>query len=203
MANIAGTYDQNAEPSSGDYETVPTGEYLAVIEQAEKDVPISERMEKGKCLELTWKITGEHYNGRLIWQRLNMWADNMNNLDKVIAIANSQFAAIRHAIGNLNVTDTDQLLEIPCIIKVVHVPEKTDPVTGQTYKAKNEVKAVKPANAGPAARSAPPASRGPTPTTRGPAPGKAPAAGGGKANPFGHLKSGAQQPAMADDEIPF
>lgn len=197
MVQIAGHYDQNAEPSSGDFDPIPAGEYPAFIEQSEI-AEISSKAEKGRCLVLTWKITGEHFAGRLIWQRLNMWAENMNNLDKVISIANSQFAMVREATGKLNVADTDELLQIPCIIKV---KVKTDP-TGQ-YGPQNEITNVKAANTGPAARSAPPASRGPTPTTRGPAPGKAPAPAGGKANPFGHLKSGAQQPAMAGDEIPF
>ncbi|MCY0150597.1 DUF669 domain-containing protein [Hoeflea sp. G2-23] len=194
MVQIAGHYDQNAEPSSGDFDPIPAGEYLAVIEQSEI-AEVSSKSEKGRCLVLTWKITGEHFAGRLIWQRLNMWAENMNKLDKVISIANSQFAMVREATGKMNVADTDELLQIPCIIKV---KVKTDP-TGQ-YGPQNEITNVKPANAGPAARTAP-ASRGPAPTTRGPAPGKAPAAGGGNANPFAHLKSGA--PAMADDEIPF
>jgi hypothetical protein len=191
MVQIAGHYDQNAEPSSGDFDPIPAGEYLAMIEQAEI-AEISSRKEKGRCLVLTWKITGEHYAGRLIWQRLNMWAENMNNLDKVISIANSQFAAVREATGKLNVADTDELLQIPCIIKVKVVPAKDQ------YPAKNEVTNVKAVNAGPSARTAP-VSRGPAPTTRGPAPGNKPA---GNANPFGHLKSGAQQ-QLVDDDIPF
>jgi hypothetical protein len=195
MVQIAGHYDQNAEPSSGDFDPIPAGEYLAIIEQSEI-AEISSKSEKGRCLVLTWKVQGSTHDGRLIWQRLNMWAENMNNLEKVISIANSQFAAVREATGKLNVADTDELLQIPCIIKV---KVKTDP-NGQ-YAPQNEVTSVKPANNGPAQRSGPPASRGPAPTQqRGPAPGGKPA---GNANPFGHLKSGAQQQQLVDDDIPY
>lgn len=221
MVNIAGHYDETAEPSSGDFDPIPAGEYLAVIEQANVE-DISSRDDKGRCLVLTWKVQGSANDGRLLWQRLNLWAENfaagidkktgqhMSSEEKTaqsINIANSQFATVRSALGfrtpdNPNGRpfgdNTDELLQIPCLIKV-----KVVPATDQ-YPAKNEVTNVKPANTGPATRSAPPASRGPAQQSRGPAPaGKAPAATGGKANPFGHLKSGGQTRELVDDEIPF
>ena len=209
MANIAGHYDEEAIPSTGG-DPIPAGEYRAVIEEAEVD-EISTRAEKGRCLVLTWKVQGGEFDGRLFWQRLNMWAENFQSKkgDKsdaqatadAIAGANRDFAQVRGALGFRtpeNPTgkpfggDTNELLQIPAMCRVI---VKTDD-TGQ-YKPSNEVKAVKPIASGA------PASRGPAPTARGPAPGKAPAASAGKANPFGHLKSGAQQPEMVNDDIPF
>lgn len=68
-----------------------------------------------------------------------MWAENMGpNTDKVISIAQSQFASIRQATGKLTPQNTNELLHIPCTIKVA---VKTDP-TGQ-YEPQNEVKSVK------------------------------------------------------------
>lgn len=137
MANISGSYDPNAEAYSS-FDPIPNGEYRAVIiESAFED--ISKRDNKGRCLNLTWKIETGPYDGRLIWQRLNMWAENMNNLEKVINIAQSQFAAIREATGKLTPQDSDELHHIPCMIKVVI---KNDP-SGQ-YQPRNEISSVKP-----------------------------------------------------------
>lgn len=138
MVDIAGTYDQNAEASS--FEVVPAGEYRAKI--IEGDVkPISSRENKGRCLVLTWQIETGPYDGRLVWQRLNLYAENMNNLDKVINIANSQFAEVRQATNKLTPSNTQELEHIPCTIRVA---VKTDP-TGQ-YDPQNEVKKVMPVN---------------------------------------------------------
>jgi len=136
MANIANTYDPNAEATST-FEPVPAGEYRANIIEAEIE-DVSKRDNKGRCLKLTWKLETGPYDGRLIWQRLNLWAENMNNLDKVINIANSQFAAIREATGRSAPQDTDELLHIPCIIKL---SVRHDP-SGQ-YEPQNEVRSVK------------------------------------------------------------
>lgn len=141
MANIAGSYDPNAE-ASGDFEPIPAGEYRAKIIESEIE-EISKRDNKGRCLKLTWQIETGPHDGRLIWQRLNMWGENMNNIDKVISIANSQFAAIREATGKLAPQDSVELHDIPCMIRV---SIRVDP-TGQ-YGPQNEVKGVKPLAAG-------------------------------------------------------
>lgn len=136
MANLQGMYDPNAE-ASGDYEPLPAGEYTAEIIDSEIE-DISKNSNKGRCLKLTWKVSGGNYDGRLVWQRLNMWGENMTNNDKVVSIAQSQFASIRQATGKLNVMDSAELHHIPCTIRVT---VRTDP-NGQ-YAPQNEIKAVK------------------------------------------------------------
>ncbi len=136
MVDISGAYDQNAEAQTS-FDPLPAGEYRAKIIEAEIE-DISKTSNKGRCLKLTWQIETGQYNDRLVWQRLNMWGENMSNLDKVISIAQSQFAAIRHATGKLTPQNTNELLHIPCTIKVII---KTDP-SGQ-YDPQNEIKAVK------------------------------------------------------------
>lgn len=132
--DLTGSYDEHAEPS-GDFSPIPAGTYRARIDEASIE-DISRRDNKGRCLKLTWKVETGPHDGRLVWQRLNMWAENMTNLDKVISIANSQFAAIRQAVGKTIVNNTDELLHIPCDIYVTiredagHAPQ-------------NEVKSVK------------------------------------------------------------
>ncbi|MCH4542740.1 DUF669 domain-containing protein [Ochrobactrum sp. A-1] len=147
MVDIAGSYDQNAEASS--FDPIPAGEYRAKI--IEGDIqPISSRDDKGKCLVLTWQIETGPHDGRLIWQRLNLYGKNMNNLDKVINIANSQFAEIRQATGKLTPSNTQELEHIPCTIRVAVV---TDP-SGQ-YEPKNEIKRVSAVGGASAQNNAP------------------------------------------------
>lgn len=175
MVNIAGSYDENAEPS-GDFSPIPAGTYRARIEEASIE-DISKKDNKGRCLKLTWKVETGPHDGRLVWQRLNMWAENMNNLDKVISIANSQFAAIRQAVGKTIVNNTDELLQIPCDIYVTVVESAG-------YAPQNEVKSVKPAGnpvQQAAQQRAPAAPRQSAPPQQQRA---APAAGNGKAAPW-------------------
>ncbi|WP_309083754.1 DUF669 domain-containing protein [Chelativorans sp.] len=150
MANIAGSYDPNAEPG-GDFEPIPAGEYRAKI--IESDVEdISKRENKGRCLRLTWQVETGPYDGRLIWQRLNMWGENMNNIDKVISIAQSQFAAIRQATGKLTPQDSSELHGIACTIRV---KVRQDP----GYSPSNEVTSVKPVGGAPAGQGTAPQQR--------------------------------------------
>ncbi|MCE7028446.1 DUF669 domain-containing protein [Jiella avicenniae] len=151
MVNIAGSYDEQAE-AQGEFEPIPAGDYRAkIIEASIEDV--SPNDDKGRCLKLTWQIETGTHDGRLIWQRLNLWAKNFKSkkpnktdaqvLQESISIANSQFAAIRQACGKPIVQDTDELLHIPCTIRV---KLRNDP----QYGASNEVGSVKPvAGAGP------------------------------------------------------
>src|SRR5690606_11220294 len=76
---------------------------------------------------------------------LNMWGENMNNNDKVVSIAQSQFAAIRQATGKMTPQNSEELHHIPCMIRV---KVKTDP-SGQ-YGPSNEVTSVKPVGGAPA-----------------------------------------------------
>lgn len=162
MVEIAGFYDEDAEPSQS-FDPIPAGKYRAVIVESGIE-DISKTSDNGKCVVMTWKIQGGDYDGRFVWQRLNMWADNMNNLEKVRFIANQQFAAIREATGVKTPRNTDELHDRPCDITV---KIKTDP-NGQ-YAPRNEISGVSAAggsSAAPRQSSAPPkqaASSGPGP----------------------------------------
>lgn len=142
MANLNGSYDQNAE-ASADFSPIPNNNYRAkIIESSIEE--ISSRENKGRCLKLTWQIETGAYDGRLVWQRLSMWPENMNNMDKVTQIANSQFAAIRQATGKLTPQDSSELHHIACDIYV----GLSKPQPG--YNQQNEVKSVKAVGAAPA-----------------------------------------------------
>lgn len=144
MVNIAGSYDQQAEPR-GDFSPVPDGEYIAQIVESNVE-PISRHGDKGECLRLTWKIDEGEYAGRLIWQRLNMYARNFISKKgksndeataEAIANANTEFASIRHATGVATPQDSNELHFIPCLLRV---EVKVDPQG--VYPPNNEVKSV-------------------------------------------------------------
>lgn len=157
-----GSYDQDAKP--GEYERLPQGTYRAKIIEAVVEA-VSDKEDKGRCLKLTWQVETGPLDGRLFWQRLNMWFSGAEKTPgKVAEIANQQFAAVREATVGLGrvVNDTDELLHIPC--NVTYGPQKNNP----DY---DEVKSVKAIGGGQSVgqggstatssqRSAPPVSNG-------------------------------------------
>lgn len=168
MANISGAYDPNAEPS-GEFEPLPAGEYRAKIIESEIE-DVSKNNNYGRCLKLTWQVETGEFDGRLIWQRLNMWGENMKNNDKVVNIAQQQFAAIRQATGKVAPQDSKELEHIPCLVRV---KVRMDP-TGQ-YGPSNDVTSVKPvggavAPGGGQKFTPPPAAQGKANGTTGSAP---------------------------------
>lgn len=171
MVDLVGAYDASAEASTG-FEPLPPGQYVARIVDAKRN-PISRRNDNGDCLNLTWKVDGGEHDGRLFWQRINLWLRGSNEA-KVREIANAQFAAVREATGVPMPKSTDELLERPCLVtlKIKRYPG---------YPERNEVTSVKPVGGGgvPANRGAAPL--GQTPRSE-PANVAAPAPK--KANPF-------------------
>lgn len=143
MANLSGSYDQNAQPS--DFDQLEAGTYRAKIIESEI-VDITDKADKGRCLKLTWQVETGPMDGRLTWQKISMWAKNMDNLDQVISIANSQFASVRQATGKVAPLDSSELHHIPCMITIG--PQKKNP----QY---NEVKSVKAVAGAPASNAAP------------------------------------------------
>lgn len=153
MVQIAGFYDENAEPAA-DFSPIPSGEYEAEIVNSTIE-EISKKQSSGKCLVLVWKIVNGDYEGRQIWQRLNLWFEGSEKTPgKVVQIANSQFRSVREATGVVTPADTAELHGIPCLLRVELVKQ-------EGYADKNEVKHVGarggsgPASAAPAAGGAP------------------------------------------------
>lgn len=87
-------YNPNAyEPTQG-VEPVPAGDYnVAIIDTQIKDTSSGQ----GRYLEITMKITSGEYTGNLLWERLNLWNQNV----KTVEIANGRLSAICHAINLL------------------------------------------------------------------------------------------------------
>ena len=123
--DIKGSYDETAS-SADQFDILPEGTYQAQIIDAKVE-DISRQNDYGQCLVLTWEIVGSNADGRRVWQRINLFAERMNNLQKVREIANAQFAKVRASLGFQTPEtpngkpfsgNTDDLLQRQCTIKV-------------------------------------------------------------------------------------
>ena len=144
MSNLAG-YNFNAEevePSSS-FDPIPAGWYTAIISASELKAT---RDGYGEYLSLTLQIIEGQHENRLVFARLNL----KNANDKAVDIARKDLAAICRAVGVMSPQGSEQLHDIPLMIKV-----KVRPASGD-YEASNDIggyKAVEGANLTPAPKT--------------------------------------------------
>jgi hypothetical protein len=144
MVDLVEQYDPEAE--SNGFDALPAGTYTAQIVENSREV-ISKDKDCGDCLSLCWKVTEGPLEGRLFWQRLNLWwTGPEKTAGQVVKIANGQFADVRKATGVLVPNDADELMFVPCL--VTYGPQKND----DRY---SEVKSVKPVGAAPDRQATP------------------------------------------------
>jgi hypothetical protein len=130
MANLGFSFDANQHEPQQSFDVIPAGEYVAAIVASEMR-PNNART--GEYLWLELQILEGPYNGRKLWDRLNL--NNPN--PKAVEIAQASLSAICHAVGVMNVSDSVQLHDKPLLVKV-----KVREAEGN-YDAQNEVKAYK------------------------------------------------------------
>lgn len=145
MANLTGLVDLNASPES-QFAPLPSGDYTAII--ADSIVKQTKRGD-GSYLELTYQIVDGPYHGRQVWARVTLSNPNAT----AVTIGQQHLAQIRHATGVLQLTDSQQLHNLPHVIRVEFRP--ANPARGQDRDG-NEVREYK-ALAGAAPRPAAPA----------------------------------------------
>jgi len=159
MANLTGLVDLNASPES-QFAALPSGEYPALItDSAIKPTKKGD----GSYLELTYQIVDGPYRGRQLWARINLTNQNAT----AVTIGQQHLAQIRHATGQMQLSDSQQLHNIPHVIRVEYKPARDQ------YSESNEVKEYK-ALAGTAAQAPKPAQ---APATQVPPPAAANAGG--------------------------
>ena len=145
MSNLSG-YNFNAEeiePSSS-FDPIPAGWYKAIISNSEMKPT---RDGYGEYLSLTLQVIEGQYENRLVFARLNL----KNANDKAVDIARKDLAAICRAVGVMSPQASEELHDIPLMIKV-----KVRPASGD-YEASNDIggyKAVEGANLTPAPKAA-------------------------------------------------
>ena len=154
MANLAGLIDYNASPES-QFSALPSGEYPALI----TDSTVKQtKAGTGTYLELTYQIVDGPYKGRQLWARVTLSNPNAT----ATQIGQQHLAQLRHATGQMQPEDSQQLHNIPHLIRVEHKP-----ATG-AYGESNEVKEYK-ALAGAAAQAPKPVQANPPGQTQAPA----------------------------------
>lgn len=126
-------FDASTVSPSESIEAIPAGWYNAQIDQSEMK-PTKDG--SGAYLELRFSILDGQYASRKVFTRLNL--RNANPVAQEIAYR--QLSAICHAIGVLQVQDSQQLHGRPLKIKV-----KVRAASGD-YEASNEISAFKSIN---------------------------------------------------------
>ena len=132
------------------FEPIPAGWYPAQIVESE----MKAASKPGSAyLAITLQIMGGEYNNRKVFDRFNL--QNPNPV--AVEIAYRQLSAVCHAVGLIQVADSQQLLGRPLMVKVSVRPARVDPTTGTAYDASNEVKGYKALEASAAVAGSAPA----------------------------------------------
>lgn len=122
-------FDATNIDTSSQFDAIPAGDYEAMVTGSAMK---STRDGTGQYLELTVEIQSGQFQGRRLWDRLNL----QNRNPKAVEIAQKQLAQLCHAINVLQVQSPEQLHNRPFIVKVT---AKNDPERGMT----NEIKGYK------------------------------------------------------------
>lgn len=157
MANLSFNA-ATVEPSTP-FEVLPKGKYLAMIVASELKPT---KQKNGEYLQLTVEILdGVTGKGRKIFDRLNIRNSNKQAED----IAQRQLSAICHAVGVIELNDSEQLHNIPMVIELgIEDNDEYGPQNriknysasgGQAIQVAAVPKAAAPAAAAPAAGAVP------------------------------------------------
>lgn len=136
MAFLGGTFDANNVEPSAPIELLPPGDYPVQIVASEmKDTKTG-----GQMLALTLEITDGPARGRKLWENLNL----VNPNAQAVEIAQRTLSSICHAVGRLQVNDSEELHFKPMIASVATLPPGHTEKNGYVHKnGKNEVKGFK------------------------------------------------------------
>lgn len=109
MASI--TFDATHIEPADTFDVLPKGKYLCMAVASEIKPTKSGT---GDYLEITFEVIDGQGKGRKIWERLNI----RNANKKAEEISQRQLSALCRSIGVLNLSDTDQLHNIPVVLDV-------------------------------------------------------------------------------------
>lgn len=123
-------FNANEHDTMDVMDPVPPGWYNAIIDDSEIKPT---RNGTGSYLMLRFSLMGGTYNNRKIFLNLNLWHANPQAQE----IAQKQMSTICHAIGVMQVNDSQELHGKPLSIRV-----KINPATDQ-YDASNSITAFK------------------------------------------------------------
>lgn len=111
MANLNNGFNSDDFEPLDVYEPIPVGEYIAMIVDSER---VKTKNGNGEQIKLTWQIVDGEYDGRKVFDRLNL--DNPNTT--AVEMSMRQLSSICHATGKHRIADSAELHNIPCLIGV-------------------------------------------------------------------------------------
>jgi Protein of unknown function (DUF669) len=149
MAKLGGTFDASGVEPNAPLEALPPGDYKVQILQSEMRVT---KAGTGQMLWLDMEVLEGPLQGRHVYDQLNL----INPNPTAEEIAQRTLSAICHAVGKLQVADSEELHFQPLLVRVAVKPN-----------GYNEVKGYKPVKQVAAAGTATPPS-GPTPPSAAP-----------------------------------
>ena len=117
MASFGQTFDASTVEPLGNYEVLPPGKYVAQIIASEMR-PTKDGM--GQYLYLEIDILEGAARGRRLFDRLNL----INGNSEAVQIAQRTLSSICHAVGKLQVSNSEQLHLIPLVADVKVRPPK-------------------------------------------------------------------------------
>lgn len=120
----------HVKPAEG-FDTIPAGWYKAIIDESERR-PTKDG--QGERLNLRFQVIEGQYAGRKVFTGLNI----RNANEKAQEMGMGQLSAVAHAVGILQISDSQQLHNLPMFIKVKIQKDKE----GQ-YEDRNEITAWK------------------------------------------------------------
>ena len=132
-------FNPNEHEAESDFAPLPPGDYHAFVEKAEVK---ETKKGDGSYLKLQLSITGEKYDGRKVFDNINLSNPNQ----KCVEIGIARMSALGQALGLTTITDSSELLEKIIIIKLKVKPAEKDKYGNVIREAENEVRAYKPAN---------------------------------------------------------
>lgn len=149
MADLRGFDAQTVEPNDS-FDPVPNGDYLSIITTSEMKPT---KAGDGAYLELELQVIEGPYQGRKLWDRLNL--NNAN--ETTVKIAKGTLSAICRAVGVLQPTDSCELHDLPLVAKVAcRKRDDTEELTNviKSYKKRDAVAATPASSPAPAKAAA-------------------------------------------------
>ncbi len=139
MAELGFDYNAEEHKPLESFDPIPAGKYSAMIVESERKQTSAGT---GERLSLTWLIVEGEYEGRKVFDGINL----VNPNPKAVEISMRQLSSICRALGKLRIQDSAELHDIPCEIKVGVRPSGPD-AKGVHRDASNEVKDYAPLQA--------------------------------------------------------
>ena len=111
MATLGFDFKADDYQNENSFDALPAGWYQVKVESAEVKAT---KAGTGKYISVGYKVTGENYNGRMVFGNLNIQNPN----PEAERIGRQQLGDLCRAIGIAGVQDTNQLIGGNCMVNL-------------------------------------------------------------------------------------